>query len=103
MTTEEWKHICSKIKFIYANDNLFAELKDMEMMQQRVSLIGLMMQNQMIGKYYSHRWVQTNVLKMTEEDVEDMRDEIESEASDQLYNPPIPEGGMPPPPQASQG
>jgi hypothetical protein len=103
MTTEEWKHICSKIKFIYANDNLFAELKDMEMMQQRVSLIGLMMQNQMIGKYYSHRWVQTNVLKMTEEDVEEMRDEIESEAADQLYNPPIPEGGMPPPPQASQG
>lgn len=103
MTTEEWRHIASKIRFIYATDNLFAELKDIEMTKERTGVIGLLLQNQMIGKYYSHRWVQTNILKMTEDDIDRMREEIEEELGDQLYNPPLPEGGMPPAPQQPQG
>ena len=103
MTSEEWKHVSSKIRFIYANDNLFAELKDIEMMKERAGMVGLMAQNMMIGKYYSHRWVQTNILKMTEEDIDDMRQEIEEEAGDQIYNPPIPEGEQQPTPGPSQG
>lgn len=103
ITAEEWKEISSKIRFIYSNDNLFAELKDLEIMKERVGMMGLMSQNMLIGKYYSHRWIQTNVLKMTGEDIDKMRDEIQEEMGDQIYNPPLPEGGTPPPPAASLG
>jgi hypothetical protein len=103
VTSEEWNQISSKIRFIYCNDNLFAELKDLEMGKERTGMLGLMMQNGMIGKYYSHRWVQANVLKMTEDDIEKMREEIQQEAEDQIYNPPLPEGATPPPPAASLG
>lgn len=97
ITSDEWKTISSKIRFIFPNDNLFAELKEIEMMKERAGVIGLMRENFILGKYYSHRWVQTNILKMTEEDVEKMREEVVSEMNDQVYNPPIPEdqGGAP--------
>lgn len=103
ITMDEWKEISSKIRFIYANDNLFAELKDLEIMKERVGMMGLMAQNMLIGKYYSNRWIQTNIMKMTEEDINKMREEIQEEMGDQLYHPPLPEGGMPPPPAASLG
>lgn len=95
MTSEEWGEISTKIRIIYANDNLFAELKETEMMKERTNLLGMLMQNGMVGKYYSNRWVQTNILKMTEEDIATMREEITAEASDQIYNPPVVEGQDP--------
>jgi Bacteriophage T4-like portal protein (Gp20) len=103
ITSDEWKQISSKIRFIYSTDNLFAELKDLEIMKERVGMMGLMSQNMLIGKYYSHRWIQTNVMKMTEDDIEQMREEIQQEMGDQIFNPPLPEGATPPPPAASLG
>jgi hypothetical protein len=97
MTSEDWKAIQSNIKFIYATDNLFAQLKDIEMMKERAGMVGLLVQNGIVGKYVSHRWVQTNIMRFTEDDIEEMRAEIEEEQSDQIYNPPIPvdENGQP--------
>lgn len=102
LTSEDWKAIQSNIKFIYATDNLFAQLKDIEMMKERAGMVGLLVQNGIVGKYVSHRWVQTNIMRFTEDDIDEMRAEIEEEQSDQIYNPPIPvdENGQPQQPGA---
>jgi hypothetical protein len=96
ITLEEWKDISSKIKIIYSSDNLFAELKNIEIMKERMGLIQLIQQNNAINTYYSNRWVRTNVLKQTEEEINGLDQEIQQEASDPRYAPPAEEQQQPP-------
>ena len=44
-----------------------------------------------VGMYYSHHWVQTHVLRMTDDDIEDQREKIIEEQEDPIFNPPMPE------------
>ena len=97
MTSEEWRDISSHVKVLYSSDNLFAELKDIEITKERMAVLGLLQQSQVIGKYYSNRWVRTNVLKQTEEEIEGMTEEIQQEAADPLYAQPSEEDQQQPP------
>jgi hypothetical protein len=85
------------VKVLYSSDNLFAELKDIEITKERMAVLGLLQQSQVIGKYYSNRWVRTNVLKQTEEEIEGMTEEIQQEAADPLYAQPSEEDQQQPP------
>ena len=68
-TVEDWQAIQNKIKFDFAKDNYFAELKDAEINQGRIALA---QQYQPIaGQYYSHEWIRKNVLKQTDEDIKE--------------------------------
>lgn len=103
MTLEEWKIIEPKIKFDFAKDNYFEELKDAEVIQNRINLMALMEQAQLIGRYYSVEWARRNVLHQTEEEIEeqDMQIEEEGSAPDMMQPPDQQDGGGPMgPPQA---
>jgi hypothetical protein len=73
MNTEEWDSISSKIFFEFAKDNYFAELKDAEILRERLST--LQMIDSYVGKYYSVLWVRKNILMQTDEDIEEMDDD----------------------------
>lgn len=83
MTIEDWQLIEAHIKFNYAKDNYFTELKDAEVLENRVNLMALLEQSQMIGKYYSRDWARKHVLQQSEEDIEQQDEQIEEEGSDQ--------------------
>ena len=89
MTLEDWNNISPDIKFDYSKDNYFSELKDAEMVQNRISVLTAM--QPYIGKYYSNEWVLKHVLMLTDDDIEEMREQIMEEQQDPLYNPPPPE------------
>lgn len=93
LTAEDWSQISNRIQFIYPSDNLFAELKELEILKERTNAVSSLIQNQLVGKYYSHNWIQTNVLRLTEDDIKDQRALIEQEAADQVLNPQVQEGG----------
>ena len=86
MTIEEWEQIKSNVKFDFAKDNYFTELKEADILQNRLNTLGAV--QQFVGLYYSHEWVLKNVLHMTDEDIEEMREQIEEEMNDPIYNPP---------------
>jgi hypothetical protein len=97
MTMDEWKDISSRIKVVYSSDNLFAELKDIEITKERMGVLQILTESGVVGKYFSNRWVRTNVLKQTEEEMERMDNEVREEASNPLYAQPSEEEQQQPP------
>lgn len=81
MTIEEWQDIKNKIRYDFQEDNHFDELKDQEILTQRLQSLQAI--NDYVGDYYSKTWVRKNILKQSDEDIEDMQKEIDEEAANE--------------------
>jgi len=79
---DEWDTIRSFLKYDYIEDNHFSELKDSEILMQRIT--ALQQLDPYVGKYYSQAWVKKNVLRLDEEQVDKITQEIEQEAELQM-------------------
>lgn len=91
ITPQDWHELSQKMYFRFESNILFAELKESEMLQQRIS--SMQQVEQYIGTYYSRRWVQKHILKMTDDEIDQMQKEIDEEIKagkiqDPLENPP---------------
>jgi hypothetical protein len=67
---EELSEIMSKIKFDYVQDGYFTELKEAEIITNRVNTVKNM--EDMIGVYYSRNFVRKKVLRLSDDDIEQM-------------------------------
>lgn len=76
-TKEDWDQFSIDIDFNYTRDNYFAELKDMEITAQRLNV--LQQADTYVGKYFSSRWVKMNVLRQTEEEIEELEAEMQAD------------------------
>jgi hypothetical protein len=74
---EEWPDIREQVYFDFLKDNVFTELKNTEIRARQLEELGNI--KQYIGKYYSHLWVQKNVLNFTEDEISAMNRQIEKE------------------------
>lgn len=83
MSIEDFALIQNKFKFEFAQDSYFAELKDGEMVSNRVNLARNM--QDMIGKYYSNEWVRKNILRQSDDDIEQMDEQIGEEQTDSRF------------------
>jgi hypothetical protein len=79
---DEWDDIQFGIKYDYLEDNHYSELKDSEILQQRMGLLQLM--DPYIGKYYSMEWARKNVLHLDEKEIKEMDKQIEDEKDQML-------------------
>jgi hypothetical protein len=78
-TTEVWDEFKEAIYYDYKKDNNFVEMREAELIRERVLTATQL--DPFIGKYYSSKWVKKNVLRMTDEEIEEMEKEIEEEGS----------------------
>ena len=76
-TDEEWKEMKEHIYYDFIKDNNFTELKDAELMKERLSLLGDV--DPYTGRYFSQAWIQRNVLRLTDEEIKEMQEEIDEE------------------------
>lgn len=76
-TREDWETIRESISVDYIEDNYFSELKDFEIMKERINMLDTISSH--IGKYYSDKWVRSNVLNQSDADIQRMNDEIAEE------------------------
>ena len=81
---EEWDDIQFAIKYDYLEDNHYSELKDSEILQQRMGLLQLM--DPYIGKYYSMEWARKNVLHLDEKEIKEIDKQIEDEKDQMIAN-----------------
>ncbi|MEK9697688.1 MAG: portal protein, partial [Candidatus Poseidoniales archaeon] len=81
ITKQEWSDIKGKIFYDFLEDNHFSELKNAEMMRERLNTLRDI--DEYVGKYYSTTWVRKNVLMMTEEEIEEMDQQIADEPSEE--------------------
>ena len=102
-TEEEWKEFKENIWYDYKKDNNFTELKEAELLQNRITTLQLV--DPYVGRYYSMAWVRKNVLQMDDDEIEEIMQQIEEEKAantpvDEQGNPlPTDEMGNPLPPQ----
>ena len=76
---EDWDDIKDNIAVDYLEDNHFSELKDSEMLRERLNTLQQM--ENYVGTYFSREWVKRNVLRMNDEEIEKMQEEIDEEAA----------------------
>ena len=77
MTLEEWEDIVKDVKVIFSKDNNFTDLKEMELLNDRLDLLAKI--DGYIGTYFSRQYVYKHVLGMTQSEADDMIDQIEKE------------------------
>ena len=76
-TADEWDQFKEHIYYNFIKDNNFAELKDAELMRERLSLLSAV--DPYTGRYFSQAWIQRNVLRLTDDQIKEMQDEIDEE------------------------
>lgn len=79
---EEWDDFISQVRFDFNRDNHFAELKDAELMMNRMGMLQQI--DPYVGKYFSTTWIRKNVLMQTEEEMEQMEEEMEADREMEL-------------------
>ena len=79
-TLDEWNNFKQSIRYDYVKDNNFTELKEAELLQNRLNMLATV--QPYIGQFYSKRWVQENVLQFDEGEIEKMQEQMEEEAKE---------------------
>jgi len=80
ITPEDWERMEDHIQYDFIYDNQFAELKESELMNERLGLAATI--EPYIGKYYSVEYVRKKVLRQTDAEIIDIDKQIEQEIKD---------------------
>jgi len=104
VSVEDWDRISDHIQYDFLYDNQFAELKETEMLNERLGVLATI--EPYIGKYYSTQWVRSKVLRQTDAEMIEMDEQIEQEIKDGVIPDPSsidPITGEPLPQEGEQG
>ena len=91
-TTEEWDRFKEDIYYDYKKDNNFTELRDAELLRERLGLLQVV--DPYIGRYYSAEWVRRKILQLSDEDISQMDKQIAKEDKDGTGGPTMPIPGQ---------
>jgi hypothetical protein len=93
-TREEWEEFKEDIYYDFQKDNNFVELRDAELMRERINLLTIV--DPFVGRYYSSDWVKRHILQLTKEQIEEMEKEIKKEDADGSGGSVLQQGAEPP-------
>jgi hypothetical protein len=77
---KQWKKLKEEIFFEFAHDSYFSELKETEILRERISLANDI--DPFVGRYFSLKYVRQSIFKMTEEKMDQMDKDIKAEQED---------------------
>ena len=77
VTPEDWEVMSEHIQYDFLYDNHFSELKESELMQERLGLVETA--QPYVGKYYSQDYVRRKILRQTDEEILEQDQLIEAE------------------------
>ena len=107
VTPEDWKVLSDHIQFDFVYDNHFAELKEAELIQNRLNVLAVA--EPYVGKYFSVEYIRRNILKQTDSDIVEIDEQIGAEQAAGIIPPPmdpttgLPVGQEPPVDQSAMG
>ena len=81
ITEEDWINIKEYLSYDFQKDSHFAELKEAEILRERINTLEQM--DQFVGKYYSEAWIRKNVLRQSELDIAMIDAEIQAAAPEE--------------------
>ena len=84
ITEEDWDQWKNDIQVDYIRDNHFTELKNAELLANRLQTMDQV--QQYVGEFFSKEWVMKNVLQLDDDDIKQMKDQIAQEIKDGEIN-----------------
>ena len=84
-TREEWQEFKEQIYYNYVKDNNFTELRDAELLQNRLQTVAAV--DPYMGRYFSAKWVKKNILQMSDEEIELMQKQMDEESEQGIGQP----------------
>ena len=81
ISSQDWMTITDHITYEWESDSHFKELKDAQMMRERLEMVSTNMgfSEDIIGKFFSLNYVRKHILKLSQEQIDEMEEEIELE------------------------
>jgi hypothetical protein len=94
MTLSDWERIYQDIQFIYNKDSYFSELKDNELLREKVDMLNILSSYE--GKYFSSKYIRKHILRQSDDMMEEINKQIaeeqiqaqQAQQQQQLMNPP---------------
>ena len=77
---DDWVNVKEKIKYDFLADGHFSELKNAELLKERILLANDV--RDYVGKYFSVKYVRQNILKQSEREIADIDKQIKKEIDD---------------------
>ena len=77
VTPEDWEVLSDHIQYDYVYDNHFAELKEAELMNERLGVVAAI--DPYVGKYYSADYVRRHILKQKDEEIIEIDKQMDKE------------------------
>ena len=74
---EDWLSIKENLSYQYMKDGHYAELRDMDVLRDRLEVLNTI--EPYIGQYFSKKYVQKHVFRMSEDEIDSMQKEIDAE------------------------
>ena len=96
ITPEDWNSMSEHIQFDFLYDNHFAELKESELLTERLNMVSVA--EPYVGKYFSQDYLRRSVLRQTDEEILEQDALIEKEIKDGI----IPDPSIPLDPETGQ-
>lgn len=93
VNADEWEVFKEKIRYDFNNDNYFAELKQSEILKNRLELIERV--DPYTQKYFSTKWIREKVLKQSEDEQIEVDKEIQKEKQSGVPQTPVQTGVAP--------
>ena len=97
VTPDDWETMSEHIQFDYLYDNHFSELKDAELLNERLGMVQIA--EPYVGKYFSQDYIRRKILRQTDEEILEQNKIIENEIKEGIIpdpNTPVdPTTGMP--------
>jgi len=97
ITPEDWEQMNEHIQYDFLYDNHFAELKDAELLNERLGMVQVA--EPYVGKYFSQDYVRRKILRQSDEEIIEQNQLIKKEIKDGVIpdpNQPIdPQTGLP--------
>ena len=87
ITDEDWLVIRDIIQYDFLQDGHFAELKDSEMLLERIRLADSV--RDYVGKYFSVEYVRKKILRQNTREIEDINSQIRKEVKDGVIADPM--------------
>jgi len=84
ITRDDWNDLNNSMAIDFADDIYFSELKETEMMKERINTLREV--DEYVGKYYSVEYVRRNILRQTDDDIEEIDKQIADE--EEIYDDP---------------
>ena len=77
VSEEDWLSIKENLSYQYMKDGHYAEMRDMDLLRDRLDVLNTI--EPFIGQYFSKKYVQKQVFRMSDEEIDSMQKEMDAE------------------------